>query len=123
MPANQLVSIAVHSSVGMEKPVYYFIYKGFEFKFVPNWKQKPDSDALTGRFPNRLSEGECYKVMTEFLSAFSFERDAALIPSPGMITLNDFPLDKYTGYYLGKRRIPVEELLDEFYWLPAISRG
>ena len=117
----QLLSIAVHSSVGLERDEYYFLYKNMQLKFVPQWK-KGDSDIMTARFSTRDTLVVAYKLMTEFLSVFAFEMDAALIPSPGIVTPTNFPLDIFTGGWVEKRKVPVSELLSEFLYIPPVRR-
>lgn len=117
-PATQLMSVAVHSSIGMKKPPYYFLYKDYEFKLIRG--ETGESDCLTGRFPISLRSEDFYSVITEFLSAFAFARDAVLIPSPGLVVPNGFSLKKYTGGYFERRKVPINETTEDFYFVAAV---
>lgn len=115
----KLFSIAAHSSIRMQKKRYYFIFKDTEILYTS--ADNPDeADGLTGKFPTGSTNDHCYNVLTEFLSAFAFGADSKMIPSPGMSTDLEISLAKYRGGYGETRRIPAEEVMDEFWYVPPL---
>lgn len=115
----KLYSIAAHSSIRMQKERYYFIFKDTEISYTPA-DNPHETDGLTGKFPTGSTNDHCYDVLTEFLSAFAFGADSKMIPSPGISTDLEISLAKYRGGYGERRRIPTEEVMDEFGYVPPL---
>jgi hypothetical protein len=112
-------SIAVHSSIRMERDVYYFIYKNMELKYTSATRPR-DTDMLTSRTASQTSTDDIYSLMTEFLSAFAFVADAEIIPEPGASTELNSTLARYTGGYSASRSVPIRERMNEFHYIPPI---
>jgi hypothetical protein len=114
-------SIGVDSSIGMKKDEYFFIYKNTEFSYRPAYK-KHETDNFSGRFDIRTDVDSAYKLMCEFLSAFSFQTNARVVPHPGLSTQPlQCSIKKYTGGYARRREIAVDETMDEFYYIPLVE--
>jgi len=103
----------------MRKEFYYFIYKRTELKYTST-QGAQYADMLTSRTESQASTDRIYSVMTEFLSAFAFDCDAEIIPEPGMSTELNSTLARYTGGYQAHRRVPIQEIMEEFYYIPPI---
>ena len=111
--------IGVHSSIGLKKGEHYFVYKGVQCSYRSGYSEG-DTDAFNGRFGDGTSEEECYRHLTEFLSAFAFSSDARLIPDPGMSTNLSCSIADFKGSYGARREIPVDQVMDQFWLIPPI---
>jgi len=115
-----LFSIAVHSSILLTKPEYYFTYKGEKFKYAPA-TNRSETDRFTGYLKNKADEDTLYKKMTEFLSAWAFPHDASVIPEPGMINHANIRLENFKGGYVAKRSIQINQTMDSFLKIAIIK--
>ncbi|MBA7664383.1 hypothetical protein ES703_72444 [subsurface metagenome] len=76
----KVFSVAVDTSMRLEKPLYYFRFKGVALKYIVS-QDKQYTDCLTGHFPvSEYPLSDAYKLLTEFLSLWSFERDEIVMP-------------------------------------------
>ena len=114
-----IFAVAVDNSIGFTKKEYYFKYKGCEFKYVPQYASK-DTDDLLCKVDKGKSQGDMYELMTEFLSALAFDRDAKIIVHSGLCAHVDLPLNKVNIRYSQKRSVNVEETMSDFYYIPPL---
>lgn len=115
-----IFAIAVDNSIGFKRKEYFFEYKGCEFKYVPQYSHG-DTDDFVCRLKRGESYQKIYELMAEFLSSLSFATNAKIIPYPGAASDIDYPLKDISIAFRRKRSINVEEMMDEFYYIPPLE--
>ncbi|PKL47446.1 MAG: hypothetical protein CVV39_05770 [Planctomycetes bacterium HGW-Planctomycetes-1] len=94
MEAYTILSVAVDTSIELQQSLYYFRFKGVALKYSVNQK-KQYTDCLSGHFPvHEYSLSNAYKLLTEFLSLWSFETDEIVMPCCGIESGTPFPDEK-----------------------------
>lgn len=115
-----IYSIAVDSSVGLRKDVYYFRYKDIDFKYVTH-KNNLETDDLVCKIPPGSSQADAYALMTEFLSAFAFANDAKIIAYSGIVSQVDKKLNEVNIRYSARRSAYPYELMEEFCYISILK--
>ena len=115
-----IYAIGVDISIAFRKDVYYFRYKGVDFKYVPHYKSN-ETDDLVCKIPKGSSQPKMFELMTEFLSAFTFANNARVITHSGISSQVDSKLNKVNIRFSVKRSINASESMDEFYTIALLS--
>lgn len=116
-----IYAIGVDISIAFRKDVYYFRYKGVDFKYVPHYKNN-ETDDLVCKIPKGSSQPKMFELMTEFLSAFTFTNNAQVIAHSGISSQVDAKLSKVNIRFSVKRSINASESMDEFYTIALLNK-
>jgi hypothetical protein len=80
MNGYKTLSVPVDTSIGLKESLYYFRFRGVSLKYYVSQEQL-FTDCLMGVFPvDQYSDKNAYKLLTEFLSLWSFHTDEIVIP-------------------------------------------
>lgn len=116
-----IYAIGVDISIAFRNDVYYFRYKGVDFKYVPHYKSN-ETDDLVCKIPKGSSQPKMFELMTEFLSAFTFANNAQVIAHSGISSQVDAKLNKVNIRFSVKRSINASESMDEFYTIALLNK-
>lgn len=115
-----IYAIGVDISIAFRKDVYYFRYKGVDFKYVPHYKSN-ETDDLVCKIPKGSSQPKMFELMTEFLSAFTFANDAHVVAHSGISSQVGAKLNKVNIRFSLKRSINASESMEEFYTIALLN--
>lgn len=115
-----IYAIGVDISIAFRKDIYYFRYKGVDFKYVPHYKSN-ETDDLVCKIPKGSSQPKMFELMTEFLAAFTFANDARVVAHSGISSQVDVKLNKVNIRFSVKRSINACESMDEFYTIALLN--
>jgi hypothetical protein len=109
-----IYAVGVDISIAFSKDMYYFRYKGIDFKYVPHYKNG-ETDDLICEIPKGSSQPDLYELITEFLSAFAFANNAKVLVHTGIVVENNVKLIDSKNRFVQKRSIQITEGMNEFY--------
>jgi hypothetical protein len=118
--SSMIYAIGVDISIAFCKDVYYFRYKGVDFKYVPHYKSD-ETDDLVCKIPKGSSQPQMFELMTEFLSAFTFANNAQVVVHSGINSQVDAKLNNVNIRFSVKRSINPSEPMDDFYKIALLN--
>jgi hypothetical protein len=118
----KILSVAVDTSIKLEKPLYYFRFKGVALKYTVS-QNNQWSDCLTGHFSvPRYIKSDAYKLLTEFLSLWSFETDEIVMPGfaieHGTLFLDENSALTANVIAQAPVKVPKDTICPNIYYLP-----